>query len=45
MVDIQSVTAEIMRGKEQERKRRKKQDETIMSVSATQGGHNKEQSR
>jgi len=45
MVDIQSVTAEIMRGKEQERKRRKKQDENIMSVSATQGGHNKEQSR
>ena len=39
MVDIQSATAEIRRGKTKER--RKKQDkDTIMSASATQGGHN-----
>jgi len=35
MVDIQSVTAEIRRGK----KKKKKQDKNIMSASATQGGH------
>ena len=39
MVDIQSVTAEIRRGK-----RQKEEEETtgqnIMSASATQGGHN-----
>ena len=35
MVDIQSATAEIRRGK------KKKQDKNIMSASATQGGHNK----
>jgi len=40
MVDIQSATAEIRRGKEEERKK-KKQDKTIMSASATQGGHKK----
>jgi len=43
MVDIQSVTAEIRRGKKVKRKRKKKktrlQDENIMSASATQGGH------
>jgi len=39
MVDIQSATAEIRRGKYQERK--KKQDKNIMSASATHGGHNK----
>jgi len=39
MVDIQSATAEIRRGKKEERK---KQDENIMSASATQGGHNKD---
>jgi len=33
MVDIQSATAEIKRGK-------KKVDKNIMSASATQGGHN-----
>jgi len=45
IVDIQSTTAEIRRGKkEEERRRRRKkknpQDENIMSASATQGGHN-----
>jgi len=39
MVDIQSATVEIRRGKKEERK---KQDKNIMSqsASATQGGHN-----
>ena len=60
IVDIQSATAEIRRGKKEERrnhrakiqwpallhraaiKRKKKpQDENIMSASATQGGHKK----
>jgi len=46
MVDIQSATAEIRRGKNKKerrrrRRRRKKQDENIMSPSATQGGHKK----
>jgi len=35
MVDIQSPTAEIRRGK------KKKEDENIMSASAMQGGHKK----
>ena len=39
MVDIQSATAEIRRGKKEERK---KQDKNIMSTSAMQGGHNKD---
>jgi len=39
MVDIQSATDDIRRGK---KRRRKKQDKHIMSASATQGGHNKE---
>jgi len=39
MIDIQSVTAEIRRGKNN-KEERKKQDKNIMSVSATQGGHN-----
>jgi len=38
MADIQSATAEIRRGKQEERQ---KQDKNIMSASATQGGHNK----
>jgi len=38
MVDIQSPTAEIRRGKEKER-RKKPQDENIMSASVTEGGH------
>jgi len=37
-VDIQSPTAEIRRGKK--RRKKKPQDENIMSASATQGGHN-----
>jgi len=37
MVDIQSATAEIRRGKR--RKKKKPQDENIMSASATQGIH------
>jgi len=37
-IDIQSATAEIRRGKKEER--RKKQDKNIMPVSATQGRHN-----
>jgi len=37
MVDIQSATAEIKRGK---KRRKKKQDENMKSASATQGGHN-----
>jgi len=42
MVDIQSATAEIRRGKEEEEEERKKpQGKNIMSASATQGGHNK----
>jgi len=40
MVDIQSPTAEIRRGKKEERYK-KPQDENIMSASATQGGHKK----
>ena len=41
MVDIQSAMAEIRRGKkEEEEEERNKQDENIMSTSATQGGHN-----
>jgi len=36
MVEIQSATAEIRRGKE---RKKKKQDKNIMSASATQGGH------
>jgi len=38
MVDIQSVTAEIRRGKK--KKKNKLQDKNVMSASATQGGHN-----
>jgi len=38
MVDIHSATAEIRRGKENNKK---KQNKNIMSASATQGGHNK----
>ena len=38
MVDIQFATAEIRRGKKEDRKK-KLQDKNIMSASATQGGH------
>jgi len=40
MVDIQSATAEIRRGKKK-RKKKKPQGKNIMSASATQGGHKK----
>jgi len=47
MVDIQSATAEIRRGKKIERrkkerkqKKKKPQDKNIMFASATEGGHN-----
>jgi len=41
MVDIQSATAEIRRGKKEEEDRKKKpQSKNIMSASVTQGGHN-----
>jgi len=41
MVDIQSPTAEIRRGKKKKEERRKKksQGENVMSASATHGGH------
>ena len=39
MVDIQSPTTEIRRGKKEERQK-KSHDENIMSASAIQGGHN-----
>jgi len=41
MVDIQSATTKIRQGKKE--KRRKKEDKNIMSVSAMQGGHKKEE--
>jgi len=41
MVDIQSATSEIRRGKKKKKKKKKKpQGKNIMSASATQGGHN-----
>jgi len=45
MVDIQSPTAEIRRGKKIKRKtdRKKPQGKNITSASAMQGGHNEEQ--
>jgi len=41
MIDIQSATAEIRRGKKIEKKKKKPHDENIMSASAIQGGHKK----
>jgi len=43
MVDIQSLTAEVRRGKKKKRRKKKKkpQGKNIMSASATQGGHKK----
>jgi len=43
MVDIQSATVEIRRGKKELRRRKKKkpQDKNIMSATVTQGGHKK----
>jgi len=43
MVDTQSATAEIRRGKK--RRRKKPHGENIMSASAMQGGHKKEDRR
>ena len=40
MVDIQSATAEIRRGIK--KKKKKPQDKNIMSTSAMQGSHNKQ---
>jgi len=40
MVDMQSVTAEIRRGKKKKEERKKPQGKNIMSASATQDGHN-----
>ena len=39
MVDFQSPTAEIRRGKKKKDRKKKPQVENIMSASATQGGH------
>ena len=42
MVDIQSATAEIRRGKKDRKKKKKKpQGKNIIAASGTQGGHNK----
>jgi len=42
MVDIQSATADISRGKKKDKRRQNKpQDKNIMSAAATQGGHKK----
>jgi len=49
MVDIPSATAEIRRGKKERKKqtnkqtKKKTQGKSIMSASATQGGHNNKQ--
>jgi len=40
MVDIKSATAEIRRGKKEERKKKKSLDENTMSASVTQCDHN-----
>jgi len=41
MVDVESATVEIRRGKnKKERKKKKPQGKNIMSASATKGGHN-----
>jgi len=39
MVDIHSATAEIRRGKKEERKKEETTGQSIMFASATQGGH------
>jgi len=41
VVDIQSPTLEIRRGKKEERKIEESTGQNIMSASATQGGHKK----
>jgi len=40
MVDVQSPTAEIRRGKKEEERRKKKQDKNIMVCPITSGDHN-----
>jgi len=40
MADIRSPAADIKRGKKERRSKKKPHDENIMSVTATQGGHN-----
>jgi len=39
MIDIQSATAEIRRGKKERKKKKKPLGENIMSASDRQGGH------
>jgi len=39
MVDTQSPTVEIRRGKKERRRKKKPQGKNVMSASATQGGH------
>ena len=41
MVAKHCATAEIRRGKKEERRKKEPQNENIMFASATQGGHNK----
>jgi len=43
MADIQSLTAEIKRGKKERRRKKKPQGNNIMACPITQGGHNKRQ--
>jgi len=46
MVDIQSPTAEIRRGKKRKKEeKKKKQDENIMVCPITQGDHKKKEER
>jgi len=45
IVDIQSATAENRRGKKIEEDRRNHRTKNIMSASATQGGHKKNNER
>jgi len=40
MVDIQSATAEIRRGKKERRRKKKPQGKNIMACPITEGGHN-----
>ena len=44
-LNIQSATAEIRRGEEDEEERRNHRAKNIMSASATQGVHNEKKSR
>ena len=42
VLDIQSLMAEIRRGKKERRRKKKPQGKNIMSASVTQGGHKEE---